>query len=310
MIRQAFLPLAVLSFAAASLAGEVPATLVVEGRLTSDGVGVDDIVDIDITARDGASTVIGEWSETGVVLVDGTFAIAVDVGAMTAALETDSVVFEVRADEVGATAIIGSVAAARRAARASSAPVADEADTLGTQRPAELVSASALAAPGGPRILYDNINIGRPAGIDDGDDGDVLATGAGLSITSGALTLGPITGALITDGTVDSDAIADGTVTTTQVTVFGNADVADASLTGADFAPVSFTSSDVAGLRQALFQLPRGCDTLQGFATTTTCTKRTGCVAGEARDCASGLCETGNVTFCSTTRLGELLFKR
>lgn len=296
----------------ASAAHAAPSVFV-EGRFTSDGVGVDDVVALEITLRgaDGASLL--ELPLAGVVLVDGNFAVEVDLAGIEAEVAAGDVAFEVRIDDATAAAHLGSVHSVARATRADVANGADSADRLGFLEADELVSISRLALPGGPPLTFANLT-NEPPGLTDGDQGNVDVVGGGLVLVGGELRIAnaSVTASVVVDRSIATAAIADGTVTNTQLGALEAADFAAGTLTGADFGPTSVTVANLDGTEVDIFLTAAGCQPSNPeFSLTSSCNRVPfGCRSGQVKNCTTGVCETTTSTTCSNARLGELLFAR
>jgi hypothetical protein len=296
----------------------------IAGRLSGGTVAVDDVRDFDVEVADGAGVVVAEFSVADVAIVGGGFAFLIpadfDASLGAAAADGPLAVAITFVDDDGATATatstLGAVAVAAFATETPFAPRGGTADAVGTLGGGDVVSAGVLGnnvietVP----IAFANLT-GVPANVADGvDNGNVDVIGAGLVLAGGVLDVaaGSVTAANVVDGTIGSAQIADGAVDGNVLGGVSGSDFANDSLTAADFAPAGIGAVDVAGTLNNVFQTPFGCDTAVPFFVTTavssTCTKRTGCAAGQTRNCDSGVCETGSTTVCSRTKLGAALF--
>jgi hypothetical protein len=304
---------------AAPPAGPLP-LVVVDGVLREGGQGVTGIVDVHVEVTDEAGDVVELVDVPGLVLLDGGFAVAVDVTAAAAALASGEVLRVAVAVDDGsppvtqASTAVGAAFFAARAQEASSSTLAAQAaalradDGVGLVLPAALVSSSALARPGAAQVAWENLT-GRPAGLDDGDDGNVLSVGAGLALGGTTLSVATVNGALIADGSVGSAQLASSTLTSTQLSGLTGADFATSGLTAADFAAGLLTRVDVAGNLQTVRAEAPGCAHPDRLTTAATCAMDdTRCAAGSRPACDTGDCEVGPLTTCKTVVLGSLVF--
>lgn len=288
--------------------------LVLAGHLIVDGVAADDVRDFTVVARDEDGVTVATVEASGIVVVAGDFAFALDDAFFDAAVAAFdgglAVEVSVAGLDVVAAAAVGAVAAVAVTPTAALAVVADTATTLGALTSADLPTRAQLAAAG-VSVNYDNV-VGRPAGIDDGDQGNVDGVGSSLTLSGTTLDVaaGAVTSAVITDGTIGSAAIADGAVLSTNITALGlaQADFAPASLTGNNFQAASLTAGDINGSVVTVFNTVPGCGAVR-LTTSSTCAKAAVCaVGGQRPNCTTGTCEVNATTTCATTRLGQLLF--
>lgn len=296
----------------------------IAGRLSGGSVAVDDVRSFDVVVSDGDGVEAAAFVVDNVAIVGGGFAFAIpaefdasiDAAAARGTLGVTVSFVDVDGASVSGTGVIGAVAVAAFADEVAFAPEGGVADAVGGIVGADVVSAAGLATTivGTVPVSFANVS-GVAASVRDGlDNGNVDTVGGGLVVTDGVLDVaaGGVTAATVAAGTIGSAQIADGAVDGTVLGGVSGEDFADDSLTAADFAPAGIGASDVAGAFNTVFQTPLGCDAAAGFFVTasvsSTCTKRTGCSAGQTRNCATGVCETGTSTVCSRTKLGVTLF--
>lgn len=311
---------AVLAALSGSARAAVPSTTFIDGLILEDGAPIDTVVDVTVTVRDGlgAALFVDEFASVDVD-ADGRFRVALELAPVLLRLQEGAVDLEVAVVETGseqaplvARAAVGAAFSAAVATSATSAGSVATALSLrdGDAAPlssSSLVSAAALAAPGGPTVAWQNLT-GRPPGVDDGDDGNVFSAVLGLQFVGSTLTLGTIDASLVEFASIRSAAIAPSTLTTTQVAGLTSAEFAAASLTAADFAARSFDSFNVAGNRTSVFRQAAGCALPGALTTATTCPRVACATAGQFKDCSDGVCTSGSSTACPTTSVGKLIF--
>jgi hypothetical protein len=311
---------ALVALAAASTTATEPSVVFVDGLLSQGNEPVATVVDAHIVVRDALDHELFVDDQASIAVgADGHFQLAVDMAPVLAELEAGSVDVEVGVVESGSAGPLviahARTGAAFHAATATTATTATSAATAHALRGSDgaavtstaLVARAALASPGGPTVAWSNL-VNRPAGVDDGDDGNVRGAVLGLVLVGTTLTLGTLDATTIADGTVRAAAIAPATLSTTQIAGLTSADFADGGLTAADFATRSFTSADVAGNRASVFRQPAGCALPGALTTATTCPSVACATAGQVRRCSDGVCVTGSSVACSTVSVGKLLF--
>lgn len=288
-----------------------------DGRLFVDGVGVDDVVDvsIDVTDDTGASRLSA--AENGVIVVDGAFAIDVDLQAFIEDLVVGEVMtLELAFDELVATATIGMAFSSKSASQAGRASVADVAGHLGTIAPASLIQVPTLQTAGAVTIAFGNLT-GVPTGIADGiDQGNVDGVGAGLEIAAGTLRLTAIGSPNILDLSVPTAAFAANTLTGSNLSGLTSTDVAAASITGLKVADGIVTSiSGVDGVQRAIYRITDpACDRTAPLTTSPVCVRRSctqsGGGAGRITCDTTTTCGSTSGPTCGNERLGHVLFER
>jgi hypothetical protein len=297
-----------------------PSAVVVDGLLRAGDDPLAAVVDAHVVVRDPLGSELFVDDQLSIdVDEDGRFTFALELGPVLHELLDGAVFVEVGVVPAGSGAVPvvarAHLGASFRASQATTASTATTTATATALRAAAgpslsasaLVSAAALASPGGPTVAWPNL-ANRPAGVDDGDDGNVASIGSGLVLSGTTLSVGTVGGASIVDGTVDGRAIASSTFSTTHVAGLTAADFADAGLVAADFAGRSFVAADVAGNRASVFRQPAAC-ALPGALTTSTTCPSVGCAtAGQVRRCSDGVCVNGTSVACSTISVGQLLF--
>jgi hypothetical protein len=322
-VRAVFAPalaLLVSLFGAGSSSAATPSTTLVDGLVLESGVPVATFVDVTITVRDGRGDALFVDDFASVAVGDdGRFRVALDLAPVLPRVEDDAVDVVVSVVETGsdrpplvAHAAVGAAFSAASASSATSAATVTLAATLLDAEGAplsssSLVSAAALALPGGPTVAWQNLT-GRPAGVDDGDDGNVTGVVPGLQLAGSTLTLGTVDGAMIADATIRSAAIAASTLTTTQIAGLTSAEFTPSSLTAIDFASRSFGSADVAGTRSSVSRQAAGCALPGALTMSTSCPSVACATAGQVKRCSDGACITGSSVACSTTSVGKLIF--
>lgn len=301
-------PLVVCALLAPSL--HAAPVVVVDGRVVIDGAGANTVADVHVEVTGNAGVLVTA-DVPAVVLVDGFLSVDLDLAeAVDAALAGETLLVSVTVDDgvapLTATSVVGPVFFAAHASEAGHALDAASADAVGGLTDAELVSAAALAASGGPAVAWENLT-SLPAGIADGDDGNVLSIGAGLTRTGVTLSVSALTGASIVDGTIGTNQIADDTLTSSHLASLGGADFAADSLAGADFAQTSFTSTDV--VRPVVMRVEaQGCALRGRLTTATTCPQVTCNNGTGGLSCTTGLCGTLVGTCTNPLAGGSLLF--
>ncbi len=284
----------------------------IDGRVDN---GVDGLFDVVVDIRDDAGEVRLTVTEASVVVVDGAFAVEVDVEDLVEDLASGAVMsVDVEIGSLRATSRLGAVFTARSSPHAAVATTANSAAALGTIAPASLIQLDTLDDVGGVTVAFGNLTA-VPAGIADGvDNGNIDAVGSGLAVVGATLRLTTVTGALLIDGTVSAAAITDASITSNQLAGLTADDFANNTLTGVDFAAGTFAASDVAtGTTLQLFLQNRACvlDIASGeeLVTVSSCVRRT-CGSAGRTTCGTVTCQdppTGSNN-CSNTPMGKLIF--
>lgn len=305
---------------AASTAATEPSMVSVDGLLLQGDEPVATVVDVHVVVSDRHGVELFVDDQTSIeVGADGRFRVALELAPVLRELEDGSVDVEVGIVETGGPGppVVAHVRAgasfhAASALTATSALSASSATTLrnvdgGPISSTALVSRAALASSGGPAVAWNGL-ANRPAGVDDGDDGNVRSVGAGLRLVGTTLSPGTVEGSMIVDGSVGSAALAPSTLTATQIAGLTSADFADGGLGGADFAARAFASSDVAGNRPSVLKQPPGCALPGALTTSTKCPPVACATAGQFKGCSDGVCVTSSGADCTTVSVGKLIF--
>ncbi len=187
--------------------------------------------------------------------------------------------------ELSVTTRLGSVLFADLADDADLADIAIVAERLGDVPAASLVQVGNVD---GVAVAFENV-VGLPNGIADGDDGNVF-TLAGLVVTGGALEVAPasVTTGRIIDGTITGTQIQDGSITSVQTGNLAADRLADATLTGRNFANDAFSAADI--FTVTVNRMAPGCENPSSLSTFTTC-RREACGTNRLRDCTTRACE-------------------
>ena len=184
---------------------------------------------VSLALTDGADTL---WTEeqTGVIVVDGVFAI--DVGAaeplplsvpgrarLTVVIDGDAL----------PPMPLSRLLRADRAVRADLADAADSADVVAGVDAAGAVTVSGLLLAGEAPVPFSALT-GVPAGVADGDQGtDVTpAVGSGISLTSRTLAIQSVNGSRFATGALAGSSLASSSIT--------GAEIANGAVTGAKIA--------------------------------------------------------------------------
>lgn len=298
-------PMMLASLLAASAAAASP-VVVLDGEVQGipDGIYAP-VVDV----HDDTGTTRTTLALADVAVTDGLFEVELDLVAVAPALASGTEVsIDVELEGVTASARLGATFAVRSAPHVDGARSAASADSLGSIGPDELIQRDTVAsAP--LRIAFANL-VGVPAGIRDGvDAGNIDSVGAGLQVTGGALRVTSVTS--WTDGTVPTSALVNGSFTAASIGGLVASNVADNTLTGADFSTSAIGASDVAGTLATVFAQNIACDSVEGGITTqSSCTRRS-CASGAGRvTCGTSTCQqpSSGSTTCSNASLGKLLF--
>jgi hypothetical protein len=292
----------------------------IDGLLVRGSAPFAGVVDVHVIVRDALDNELFTDDHASIeVGADGRFTVLLDLAPVLGSLVDGSLDVEVGVVEAGSGAppVVerARVGASFRAQRATTATTAQTAAVVGGLRAVDgalvtataLVARAALASPGGPAVAWQNL-ANRPAGVDDGDDGNVVSVGTGLRLQGTTLSLSGVNTSLIVDGTVGSAAIEARTLSTTQIAGLTAADIGLESLKGESFVDGSFESEHVAGTQTPVFQRPLGCALPGALTTSTTCPSVACTTAGQVRRCSDGVCVTGNSVACPTVSLGRLIF--
>lgn len=287
------------------------------GFLDDGAVAAEGLFTFAFALRDADTTL---WSEeqSGVVVVDGVF--AVDVGSavpLPRAVPSGARLFvTIDGDELPPV----SLARLARAARATTTVDADTATNtarLNGLSSSSFVTADALARPGGAAVPF-AVLADVSGDLADGDNGTVVtATSDGVVLVDGVLSLSAVPGdrlaarsvtsATIPDGTVQSRHVVDGSIGTLQVAA-GN--ILRATLAG-DVTDREVRSTPVFRVDAV------GCPVERGFLTRSSTCVPTACtavivingfdtlVSGRTRCDGTG-CIAGTPT-CPNTPLGSLV---
>lgn len=215
-------------------------TIALGGALEDQGNGANGLFEFSFALVDAADSTLWTETQTGVVVVQGSF--AVDLGSndpLPASVPADArLVVTVEGDELPPLPLarlfqVNRAGHARAALHAGNAAAVDGAPEAG------LATKAALAAAGGPAVAFANVT-GAPPHIADGDNGAVVtSTSGGVALNgNGALSLPSVNGDRLANGAVTGAKLPAGAVTSTKVldgTLIG-ADVRDGVLTRAKLA--------------------------------------------------------------------------
>jgi hypothetical protein len=293
-----------LAASSAAMAQTFPFAGVLE---TADGP-VDGLVDIQLSIVDSADASLWTETQSGVVVVDGVFAI--DVGAATAlppSLPASAQLALTIDDDALRPIPLARLIQASGAVTAARATSAATANTLAGVGAADVATRSALAGPGGPAVSFANI-AGVQASVLDGDQGtEVRETSGDLSVSQRRLDLANVSGTRLASGSVNGSRL-----------VAGSAQVADNAITTAKLADRGMTRSNFAEAVTArevktvaiFVQQHAACGS--GF-TTGACVPAT-CAAGKQTECDGTGCSSPAplaLRQClNTTKVGELVVEQ
>jgi hypothetical protein len=315
-MRAIFICLALILVSSSSALAQ---TFLLTGTLDEDGEPASGVFTLTLSILDDEDDVV--WTEelSGVVVVDGNY--AVDVGALEPLPLTVPAGAQMQVTVDGDALEpfpLGSLVRVSRAARAGQVASAPTADLLAGAAAGAVLTRTALATPGQAVVPFSALS-GVPADIADGDQGTVIS-GAGVGLTfseQGQLAVGDVPGDRFADDALSGDAFAGNSIPVDRIQ---NASISGAKV-GGDLNRLSFqpapnslrlAAAKVAGT--SLFLQPHaGCALEPGsLVTAATCTT-VSCTTGDPpfqlvrrRSCA-GVCGQTSSSTCTNTPVGTLV---
>jgi hypothetical protein len=278
---------------AASVAHAAP-VVGVDGALRVGNAPADGVFTATILVTDDTGTTLLTETIPSLLVVGGFFSVDLDLTDAAPVLRRgEGVSVQVEVDGAVGHQRLGPVFFSATADESDQAELALSALRIDGVTDAQLVDISAVASL---QVAFANLT-GLPAGIGDGDNGNVSLLGAGLAVQAGALNVGAgaVVSASVVDASLTSAQVADGAVSTNQLVLLPatNEHLADATLTGANFANGAIAAADVQTV--GAFKHPVGCVNPNGVSVSNFCLRRT-CGTNRLNNCTTNVCEDVGAT--------------